>query len=54
MQLTEIRKAAVLGTGQMGPGIVYTLACAGCTVTLFGRTPESAERGLHAGVSTYD
>ena len=48
MQLTEIRKAAVLGTGQMGPGIAYTLACAGCTVTLFGRTPESADRGLRA------
>lgn len=55
MAQASIGKALVIGTGLMGPGIAYTLARAGCRVTLYGRTPESMERGLRslrAGVTT--
>src|SRR3712207_3420190 len=37
---------AVLGTGMMGPGIAAGMARAGHTVVLYGRSPESLERGL--------
>lgn len=55
MAEVSIGKALVIGTGLMGPGIAYTLAKAGCRVALYGRTPESMERGLRslrAGVTT--
>jgi 3-hydroxybutyryl-CoA dehydrogenase len=39
-------KAAVLGTGQMGPGIAATLALGGVPVTIVGRTLDSARHGL--------
>ncbi len=42
----NIEKAVVVGSGQMGPGIAYTLARAGCASLIFGRTSESVERGL--------
>ena len=48
MKPNEIQHAVVVGTGQMGPGIAYTLASAGCTVTILGRTTESMEKGLNA------
>jgi 3-hydroxybutyryl-CoA dehydrogenase len=41
-------RVAVLGTGMMGPGIAVTMALASHDVTLFGRTPESVQRGLDA------
>ncbi|MGE3267682.1 MAG: 3-hydroxyacyl-CoA dehydrogenase family protein [Chloroflexota bacterium] len=37
---------AVLGTGQMGPGIAARLALAGHQVILYGRSRASIERGL--------
>lgn len=39
-------RVAVLGTGMMGPGIAVTLALAGHSATLFGRTPEGLQRGV--------
>jgi len=48
MTSRPIKHAAVVGTGQMGPGIAYSLAAAGCTVALCGRNPESLNRGMHA------
>lgn len=41
-------KAAVLGTGMMGPGIAVTLALGGFDATIVSRTSESAARGLAA------
>lgn len=55
MQREDIRKAVVVGTGLMGPGIAYTYASAGIPVTMYARTPESVEKGLRAlkaGVAT--
>lgn len=46
----EFKKAVVTGSGQMGPGIAYTLASVGIATEIFGRTGESAERGLEAFV----
>jgi 3-hydroxybutyryl-CoA dehydrogenase len=42
----EFRKAAVIGTGMMGPGIAMTLACGGVDAVIVGRTDESAAYGL--------
>jgi 3-hydroxybutyryl-CoA dehydrogenase len=39
-------QAAVLGTGQMGPGIAAVIALGGVPVTIIGRTPDSARHGL--------
>jgi 3-hydroxybutyryl-CoA dehydrogenase len=39
---------AVIGTGQMGPGIGVTVALVGHPVTLYGRTEASVARGLTA------
>jgi 3-hydroxybutyryl-CoA dehydrogenase len=39
-------KAAVIGTGQMGPGIAVTLALGGVPTTIVGRTLDSARHGL--------
>ena len=46
MYKATFERAAVLGTGMMGPGIALTLASGGVPVTIVGRTPESAESGL--------
>jgi len=46
--LQQIRRAVVIGSGQMGPGIGYTLASVGCNVTMYGRTDESVDRGVQA------
>ena len=40
------RKAAVVGTGTMGPGIAEMFALAGYDTVLCGRTDESVEAGL--------
>ncbi|MBM3786872.1 MAG: 3-hydroxyacyl-CoA dehydrogenase family protein [Acidobacteria bacterium] len=39
-------KAAVIGTGMMGPGIAMTLALGGVEPVILGRTEESAAKGL--------
>ena len=44
----QIKQAVVIGSGQMGPGIAYTLASAGCNVSIYARTRQSVERGVHA------
>jgi 3-hydroxybutyryl-CoA dehydrogenase/5-formyl-3-hydroxy-2-methylpyridine 4-carboxylate dehydrogenase len=43
--MTELNRAAVLGTGTMGPGMGAVLARAGLEVTLFDVKPEALERG---------
>jgi 3-hydroxybutyryl-CoA dehydrogenase len=44
----DIKRAVVIGSGQMGPGIAYTLASVGCAVTIYARTDESVARGLES------
>jgi 3-hydroxybutyryl-CoA dehydrogenase len=39
-------RAAVIGTGMMGPGIAVTLALGGLRATIVGRTAESSSGGL--------
>lgn len=39
-------RAAVIGTGMMGPGIAMTLTLGGVEATILGRTEESAAKGL--------
>ena len=46
MNRKNIEQAVVIGSGQMGPGIAYTLASVGCRVTIYARTSESVERGM--------
>jgi 3-hydroxybutyryl-CoA dehydrogenase len=41
-------KAAVIGTGMMGPGIAMTLTLGGVDAVILGRTVESAAAGLAA------
>jgi 3-hydroxybutyryl-CoA dehydrogenase len=48
MPETPFERAAVIGTGMMGPGIAATLALGGLKATILGRTEESARRGLEA------
>jgi 3-hydroxyacyl-CoA dehydrogenase len=42
--MSEINRAAVIGTGTMGPGMGAVLARAGMQVTLFDVNPEALER----------
>lgn len=42
----NIEKVAVIGTGQMGPGIAAVIALAGCEVILIGKKPERTEDGV--------
>ena len=44
----HVMSVAVIGTGQMGPGIAVVTALAGCRTTLIGRTAESVARGQAA------
>jgi len=44
----NIEKAVVAGSGQMGPGIAYTLAAVGCETKIYARTTESVKRGVEA------
>lgn len=41
----NITKVAVVGTGQMGPGVALATALIGCETTLIGRNVESLKRG---------
>ncbi|HEV2238867.1 MAG TPA: 3-hydroxyacyl-CoA dehydrogenase family protein [Ktedonobacterales bacterium] len=47
-------RVAVIGTGQMGPGIAACLALAGHEVCLCARSPASLERGLGAAREAMD
>jgi 3-hydroxybutyryl-CoA dehydrogenase len=42
----KFEKAAVIGTGMMGPGIAVTLAFGGVDATILSRTEEGASAGL--------
>ncbi|MCL4541366.1 MAG: 3-hydroxyacyl-CoA dehydrogenase NAD-binding domain-containing protein [Chloroflexi bacterium] len=42
----DFQRAAVLGTGAMGPGTALSLARGGLDTVLISRSPEGAERGL--------
>ena len=44
----DFERAAVIGTGAMGPGIAVVLAMGGVEATIVGRTDDSAARGLSA------
>ena len=46
MNRKTIEQAVVIGSGQMGPGIAYTLASVGCRATIYARTSESVGRGM--------
>ena len=48
MPANEIRTAAVLGTGMMGPGVAVSLALGGVETTIVSRSQDGAERGLAA------
>jgi 3-hydroxybutyryl-CoA dehydrogenase len=47
MAQPDFRKAAVIGTGMMGPGIAGTLALSGLHATIISRMKENAVKGLH-------
>ena len=51
MTTIQIRTAAVIGTGMMGPGIAATLALGGVDSTILSRTDEGAARGLESARS---
>ena len=42
--MSELKRATILGTGTMGPGMGVVLARAGIQVTLFDVKPEALER----------
>jgi 3-hydroxybutyryl-CoA dehydrogenase len=44
----DFERAAVIGTGMMGPGIAVVLAMGGLEATIVGRTEASAAKGLNA------
>lgn len=48
MAVSSITSVAVVGTGQMGPGIAVATTLAGVPTTLIGRSDESVERGGRA------
>lgn len=50
----NIRRAVVAGSGQMGPGIAYTLASVGCDTKLYARTAASVEKGMSAYFTLLD
>ena len=47
MKLESIENVAVLGTGTMAPGIAQLCAQAGYSVSMWGRTNASLERGFN-------
>lgn len=56
MQLSDIKKIAVLGAGTMGPGIAQMFAIGGYPVTMWTRSEETRERAkaaLHASLVTF-
>lgn len=53
-EANRFRRAAVIGTGMMGPGIAVTLAAGGLQVTLLSRKQETARRGLEKALGQLD
>ena len=56
MQVTDIKNICNLGTGTMGHGTAVMFAKAGYNVRMYGRSPESVERGfkgVRAALQTY-
>lgn len=49
--MCEFTRAAVIGTGMMGPGIALTLALGGVETTLLSRSEAGASRGLAAAMA---
>jgi len=48
MKEKRFKRAVVVGTGMMGPGIALTLAKGGLEVKLAGRSTQSVDRGLRS------
>ena len=46
MEAKDIRTICNVGTGTMGHGTAVMFAKAGYNVRMYGRTPESIERGM--------
>jgi len=44
----RFKRAVVVGTGMMGPGIALTLTRGGLRVKVAGRTPQSIDRGMNS------
>ncbi len=49
--MTEFKRAVVIGTGMMGPGIAATFALGGLRTTLLSRSSSSAEQGREKALS---
>jgi 3-hydroxybutyryl-CoA dehydrogenase len=50
----SFEKAAVIGTGMMGPGIAITLALGGVKATIVSRSEEGAQKGLESAHRAMD
>ena len=50
--MEAVRRAAVIGTGTMGPGMGAVLARAGIETALYDVSAEALERALAAGASS--
>ncbi len=48
MDVSEIKKVAVLGTGTMGPGIAQTYAMGGYSVVMYDKFPEALPKAMTA------
>lgn len=44
--MAAVEHVAIVGTGQMGPGIAVATTLAGVATTLVGRSPQSVARGM--------
>ena len=47
MRFEDIKNIAVLGTGTMAPGIAQLCAQSGYSVSMWGRTDASLQRGFN-------
>ena len=54
MPQNDIRAAAVLGTGMMGPGVAVSLALGGIETTIVSRSEEGAARGVNVAAGQID
>ena len=48
--MKNFAKAAVIGSGMMGPGIAVSLSLGGVEATILSRTPEGATRAAHRAI----
>src|SRR5262249_21345166 len=51
MDHMSIKRAVVIGTGMMGPGIAATLGKAGIEVTIMSRSEEGARQGIEKALA---